>query len=323
VTPENPLGVLEYVLERPDIMSAWVIHEARKRSGVELVSLKKPYQGPHMSSVVAKGKINDSTFEITYSLKADQPWLDIDIKAVWVERGGPEIGTPSLTMKFPLALEEAKGRYEIPFGSIERDLNYGEEVPSQQWADVTGKQGAKTTAGCTILNDSKYGHSLNGSTLRVTLIRSSYEPDILPEIGEHAVRLAVAPHGETLSVSELIRMGGSFNHPLEVIGTDIHKGELAATSDAVIGCKPENVLVTSMKKAEDDDAIIFRLLETAGKATLADVQLDETTLGAITEAVEVDFIERSMEKSSAKKTKDGFSVKLPANGIASVKVSLA
>jgi alpha-mannosidase len=321
-SPEKPLGVLEYVLERADVMSSWVVHEAQQRCNMELVSLKKPQCGPHMSSVVAKGKIKDSTFEITYSLKAGEPKLDIDVKIVWVERGGPQIGTPSLLMKFPLALDEAKGRYEIPFGSIERDLNHGEEVPSQKWLDITGKQGQKSAAGCAILNDSKYGYSLTDSTLRVSLIRSSYEPDMLPEIGEHAIRLAVAPHGDSLSVSDLTRLGAAFNHPLEVIGTDIHKGNFTATSDALVACKQDNVLIVALKKAEDSDDIILHLLETAGRATTAEVKLGDNVFGTIAEAVEVDFIERPIENSSAKKSKNGFSVKLPANGITAVKVHL-
>ena len=36
------------------------------------------------------------------------------------------------------ALREAAGRYEIPFGSIERPAMAGQEVPALRWADVSG-----------------------------------------------------------------------------------------------------------------------------------------------------------------------------------------
>ncbi len=36
-----------------------------------------------------------------------------------------EKGTPTLRMQFPTSLESAYGRYEVPFGSIDRELNQG------------------------------------------------------------------------------------------------------------------------------------------------------------------------------------------------------
>lgn len=71
-------------------------------------------------------------------------------------------------------------------------MNNGEEVPALQWAQVTGKIGGKV-AGCLVANDCKYEHSLQDSTLRVTLVRSSYDPDPLPEIGPQGVKLARMP----------------------------------------------------------------------------------------------------------------------------------
>jgi len=322
-SPENPLGVLEYILERPGPMSSWVIHTPQERvCPVKLESFEKKLRGPHLATVVAKGKINDSTFTITYALKAGQPGLEITVATQWVERGGPTIGTPTLRMQFPLALKDAKGRYEIPFGAIDRKVKDGQEVPALQWADVTGKQvGATGSLGCALLNDSKYGHSLEGSTLRLTLIRSSYDPDPLPEIGEHTIRMAVVPHGKVLSDTALTQLGAGFNHPLQVVGTDIHKGSMPAEGPAIVASDSENIIISSLKKAQADDSLIFHLYETAGKATTAKINVDNL-LGRIKAVEEVDFIERPVAKSSAKVIQDGFTVKVPARGIACVKVAV-
>ena len=323
VSSDNPAGLLEYILERPGAMSSWILHDPKKRvCPLEVQSFKPVMSGPHAASFEAKLKLNDSTISVEYILKAGQPQLEIVIKANWLERGGPEIGTPTLRMQFPMALTDAKGRYEIPYGSIERKLNTGEEVPALRWSDVTGKlSGSNATAGCALLNDCKYGYSLDGSTLRVTLLRSSYEPDPLPELGEHEIRLALVPHGRTIATAELFRMGASFNLPLLPVSTNVHNGPLPAVSGSVITCKPSNVLITTIKKAEDEDAIIVRLLETAGKDTTANVTLDNKLIGAVADVVEVDLIERPLKSSTAKAIGAGFSVKLPANGIASVKVN--
>jgi len=172
-----------------------------------------------------------------------------------------------------------------------------------------------------LLNDSKHGHSLDGSTLRLNLLRSSYEPDPLPEMGEHEFRLALVPHAKTLKPADLIRLGAAFNRPMVPVPTDAHKGELPAKGLAGMSVKQSNVVLNSVKKAEDEDALVVRLFEADGKATTANVSLNSTLLGRADTAVEVDFIERELDNSTAKITPKGFSVRIPANGIASVKVT--
>jgi len=320
----QPMGVLEYVLERAGAMSAWVIGDTQRCvCPLELESFGPGLSGPNVASVVAKLKVNESTISVTYTLRADEPWLEIDVSAMWVERGGSEVGTPSLRMRFPLALSNARGRYEVPFGSIERDLNCGEEVPSLRWADVSGKVlGTNATAGCTLVNDCKYGHSLDGSTLRLTLIRSSYEPDRLPEIGEHTIRMGLIPRGGRAAVADLSRLGASFNHRLEVVSTDIHKGTLPARGAAIMSVRPANVIVSCVKKTEKEDALMFRLFETDGKAATAKVRLDDALLGKVTEVVEADLLERPVKNSTAVVTRDGFGVEVKAHGITTVKAAL-
>ena len=319
----DPLGLVEYVLERPRGMTAWVIGDPQRRvCPIELTGLSLDHKGPHFAVVTAKMKVESSDVSVTYTLRAGQPRLDITVRTTWVERGGPAVGVPSLLMRFPMSLSEARATYEVPFGIIERPHNHGEEVPSLRFADVTGRSTAgKETAGCTILNDSKYGHSLDGSTLRVSLIRSSYEPDPLPEIGEHVIQLAIAPHAGGIAAAEMIKLGAAFNHPLQVTATDVHAGELPSLAAAVGECKPAGVIVTGVKKAEDDDAVIFRLLETSGKAAAAKVTLDAALFGKVASAIEVDFIEQPLPAGAAKAGGNGFSVTVPGSGIASVKVT--
>ncbi|MCX5675368.1 MAG: glycosyl hydrolase-related protein [Planctomycetota bacterium] len=329
-SPAAPTAMPEYVLERPRPMSAWLLADPKeRRCPLALDSLGPDLCGPLVASMVAKLKLGDSAVTVTYTLKAGQPWLEITVQARWVERGGPETGTPSLVMKFPLALEQAAARYEIPFGSIRRDLSSGEEVPALRWADVIGKPaGVKTAlagaaAGCALLNDSKYGHSLTGSTLRLTLIRSTYEPDPLPEIGDHTIRMCLLPHGRQPAVADLVRLGAGFNHPLLVVAVDTHGGRLPPEAATIAAQSAANVIISSVKKAEDGEALIFHLYETAGQQTKARITLNPHVAGRPIKADEVDLLERPLKKSTAKATKDGFSVTVPAHGIAAVKVAFA
>ena len=211
----------------------------------------------------------------------------------------------------------------MPFGSIERDCNKGEEVPSLRWASVTGYLADSTEAGFILANDSKHAHSLDDSTLNLTLIRSSYEPDPLPELGEHTIRMAVTPFSDTPPVADMIKFGAAFNHPLQVVSTNLHTGKLPSESGSVINCEPANINLSSVKKAEDEDALVFRLFETSGKDTLAEVTLDKQIMGNISKAIELDLLEGELPNSTAKIIESGFSVKVPANGITSVKVNFS
>jgi len=321
---DNPLGLLEYVLERPGPMSSWVIHPPQKRiCPIELLAFQPVHRGPYVASFEAKAKVNDSTITLTWSLKAGQPWLEAAISAFWLERGGPDIGTPALRFVMPLALDKAKASYEIPFGSIERSLNAGEEVPALRWADVVGSpagKSGKTAAGCALLNDCKHGHSLDGSTLRLTLIRSSYEPDPLPEIAEHQMRLAVMPHGGKLAASDLVRIGAAFNHPLLPVGADAHDGRFPAATDGV-KLQPDNVVLSSIKKADGDDALVVRLFETDGKPAQARIAFDPKLFGKPVKAVQVDFLETADDDSSARVVQGAINVKLAPHAIATLKIT--
>ena len=105
----------------------------------------------------------------------------------------------------------------------------GQEVPALKWADLSGQ----TSAGCaglTLVNEDKYGHNADGSTLRLSLLRSSYAPDPLPEMGEHVIRYSIRPHQGDLSISEAMRLGWDYGAPLTPVSTDTHEGPLDTTA---------------------------------------------------------------------------------------------
>ncbi|SPE60255.1 putative Alpha-mannosidase [Verrucomicrobia bacterium] len=313
-------ATLEYAVEMPHNMSAWCVDHTGPAESPALMALRRTLLGPYKAAIELDLRIHDSSLTLTYELRAGDPKLYLHLKGVWLQRGARHTGIPTLRFAFPLALTHAQPRYEIPFGAIDRSLTRGEEVPALNWAQVTGQAGGKRV-GCLLLNDSKYGHSLDGSTLRLTLIRSSYDPDPLPEIGQHEIHAALQPWAKEMTVSEAIHIGQEFNHAVRVIGTDIHKGPLPAAG-RFVQVQPDTVVLSAIKKAEDSSGVVVRLFNPTERPLTARIGFDLRSFAKIEAAHEVDLLERPLPKSMAKLAGNSVRARIPARGITSVLAKL-
>ncbi len=177
-----------------------------------------------------------------------------------------------LKAAFPLAATGPKATYEIPYGSIERTTlrsNSWEkakfEVPAQRWADL-----GDANHGLSLLNDVKFGYDAEGNTLRLTLLRSPTWPDEDADRGRQQFRYALYPHAGSWKQALTVRRGYELNDPLKAEQVFPHTGTLPAEHSWASIDNP-NVTLTAIKKAEDSDALIFRMYEWAGTAT--DVKL--------------------------------------------------
>jgi len=321
ISSQAPAPAFEYTTEVSHGMTAWIIDHHGAIEYPVMKGYQRKANGPHKVSFEAKFRIHESDFTLVYELRANDPRLYIHMTGTWFQRGTSEGGIPTLRLAFPLALDQARGTYEIPFGAQARPSHQGQEVPALQWAGVAGKAGDKK-AGVLLLNDSKHGHSLDGNTLRLTLIRASYDPDPLPEIGSHEIHVALEPFTGELPVAKAIGSGREFNHPLKIIGTDIHKGALPADL-SVVSLSPSSCVLSGLKKAHHGNALVLTFFEPTGKAQTLTVEFDSKLLGKVKSAVEVDLIERPVQKSSAEAQGQKVRLKIPAHGIASVLVRFA
>jgi alpha-mannosidase len=168
---------------------------------------------------------------------------------------------------FPLAVRSPNATYEMPFGYAERPTHYSTsfdraryEVPGHRFADLS-----EHGFGAALLTDSKYGHSCHGGDLRVSLLRSPKSPDPEADIGRHELAYALVPHAGGWREAGIVREGVLFNAPLR--WTDVaFEGSFATVDDA-------NVVLDTIKRAEDSEAIVLRLYEAHGGRGVARVRL--------------------------------------------------
>ena len=254
---------LQTYVDKPKQYDAWNIDPGTldgKMTPIEAVdSISVLADGPLRKTIRIARTWQSSHFTQDISLDSGADLVQVDNQVDWHETH------VLLKAAFPLAHSGPKATYEIPFGSIERTTTRNNswekaqfEVPALRWADL-----GDATAGVSILNNSKYGYDAAGNTLRLTLLRSPTWPDPEADRGSQHFTYAIYPHSGVWKQAQTMHRGYEFNTPLTATQVAAHTGILPATHSFVSVENP-NVTLTAMKKAEDADALVFRMFEWAG-----------------------------------------------------------
>lgn len=212
-------------------------------------------QGPVRSTIRSRYMYRGNWIELDVSLYAGLPRVDVTVRANW------NLKSKLVKIAFPLNLKNPRATYEVQFGSVERPTN-GEEVPGLRWIDVSDD-----SYGITMVNDSKYGFDVKGSTMRMTAWRTPTDPDSIADLGHHEFRFALFPHLETWQRVNAVRRGAEFNTPTIAVISSQHNGTLPP-SFSFFSVGPENVVVTALKKADDSEHVVVRFYDAFGARTV-------------------------------------------------------
>jgi alpha-mannosidase len=241
-----------------------------KADSVELVE-----KGPLQSAIRVTHNWQSSKFVQDITLDAGSDQVDVVNDFDWHETH------VLLKAAFPLAATSNKATYEVPYGSIERATTRNNsweqaqfEVPTLRWADLGDAQ-----HGFSLINNSKYGYDDKDNVLRISLLRSPIWPDPDADRGHHHFTYALYPHGGDWKQALTVRHGYEYNYQLHAMQVEAHSGSLPAQF-AYVTVKPENVVLTALKKAEDSNALIFRVYEWAGKSGDVEIHVPKGATGA-------------------------------------------
>jgi alpha-mannosidase len=187
-----------------------------------------------------------------------------------------------LKFSFPVEVQNPRPTYEIAYGYKVRKAE-GEEDPGQRWIDLSGRR-AGGEYGLAIINDAKYGYSVQDNDLRISIARSAvfaqHDPFkldphgeyIWQDQGEQTFRLLLAPHTGAWQDAGIVRLAEEFTAPVPVIYQGIHGGT-RPLSASFLSVDAPDVVVSVVKKAEEGDDLIIRCYETAGRPTKASLEL--------------------------------------------------
>ena len=175
----------------------------------------------------------------------------------------------NLKATFPLVASNEMATYNWDIGTIRRPSAEPKkfEVPSHQWIDLTDMSGK---FGTTILTDAKNGSDKpNDNTLRLTLLRTpgiagGYADEATQDIGHHEFTYGLAGHSDDWRDGQTDWQAQRLNAPLIAFEAPKHAGTLGKTFSMVKVSNPR-IRILGMKKAEDSDELIVRLVELDGK----------------------------------------------------------
>ncbi|MGA2630413.1 MAG: glycoside hydrolase family 38 C-terminal domain-containing protein [Terriglobia bacterium] len=231
--------------------------------------------GPLRAKIRVRTSYGASSMQTDWVLYAGARTVEAQVALDWHEQ------LKMLKFSFPVAVENALPTYEIAYGFKVRKAE-GDEDPGQRWIDVTGQRRGGEY-GLTVINDAKYGYSVKGSDMRVSVVRSpvfaQFERELKPDgeylwqdQGRQTFRMLLVPHRGAWQDAGVVRMVEEFTAPVPVLYQGIHPGS-RPPSASFLSVDVPDVVVSVVKKAEDGDDLIIRCYETAGRAVNATVNL--------------------------------------------------
>lgn len=164
---------------------------------------------------------------------------------------------------FELDIRSNNATYDIQFGNLQRPTHsntswdYAQfEVCAHKWADLS-----EGNYGVTLINDCKYGWDIKDSKMRLTLIKTSSYPDENADQGKHLFSYALLPHGSSWKEAGADRKAYEFNYPLYARRKSKNKVGYLPESFSFAGTDSKNVVMETVKKAEDGNGWILRAYE--------------------------------------------------------------
>ena len=279
-------NLLQAFIDKPKRWDAWNIDadfEENHRDLDQADEVKLRESGPLRAVIRIKKHFQNSIFIQDVTLYPGSPRVDVNMQVEWHEKH------ILLKVAFPVSAHSDKATYEIPYGTVERPTTRNTpaekaqfEVPAMRWADISNDK-----HGFSLLNNCKYGYDAKGNVLRLSLLRSPEWPDPHADEGHHEFTYSLYPHAGSWREALTERQGYELNYKLLAMQTEKHEGTLPP-EHAFVVVKAENVILTAMKKAEDDDSMILRFYEWAGRDSDVKIQLPS----GLKSAEDTDLMER-------------------------------
>ena len=254
-------NVFETYDDKPTNFDAWDVDPFH-------LETRKPVPPAHSAAITLSDPLraeltfdqkigNHSSLRQTVRLDAGSRKIEFHCQVLWQE------SQTMLKVAFPVNVRSMNATYEMQFGHVERPTHYNTsfdlakyEVPFHKWFDLS-----EHGFGCAVLSESKYGGSTFGNTMRASLLRAPVSPDPTCDRGRHYFAFALLPHASGWRDAGVVAEGFAFNAPLRAVAD--------APAKSFVSTDDPNLVIDTIKKSEDGDALVVRLYECHGARGMA------------------------------------------------------
>ena len=231
-------------------------------------------EGPVRATLEIQRTISNSVIKQEIHFYADSRRIDFSTWVDWKEH------QHLLKVHFPVNIHSDEATFEVQFGNLKRKIHGNTswdearfESCGQKWMDIS-----EGHYGVSLLNDCKYGYSAKDSNIALTLIKSGIEPNKTADQEEHVFTYALYPHKEMWSAAGTVQEAYKLNQPAYAT-----KGELKNTGKSFISTDKDNIIIETVKPAENGDGIIVRLYDCENSLTKATLTFAEGMLESVEE----------------------------------------
>jgi alpha-mannosidase len=253
----GPGNLLQLHADNPQKWDAWDLDAEYRDSFVELTATKEIRRHGGLRGLFAfERKFGDSKLVQLMTLDAGSRVLRFETHVDWQERH------KMLKVGFPVTVKSREATYEIQFGHVQRPTHQDTsqaramfEVCAQRWAEL-----GEHNYGVALLNDCKHGYDIQGSVMRLSLLRGPTHPDPTADLGWHHFVYALMPHPWDFRQAGVIEAAEDLNFPM----VPAHGNLPAGSSRSLVEIDTRQVIVEAIKRAEDSDAVVIRLYEAWG-----------------------------------------------------------
>lgn len=268
--PGNQLEVYE---DFPRDWDAWEIsnYYRDKRYTIDDVVSAEPVRDGARAGFVVRRRFLDSTVEQHIWMYEDVKKIDFETVIDWKQE--------HLLAKvaFPVNINSNRATFEVQFGTLERPTHTNTSWDAARFEVVAHKycDFAEYGYGVAMLNDCKYGHDVHDGVMRLTLLKSATYPNVDADRCTHYITYSIVPHQGDYREAGVVQLAYDLNKPMTAIPVAAQAGSLPDHFSLVSVSAP-NVVLETVKKAEDSDDLVLRMYEAYNQKTDATVTLGFT-----------------------------------------------
>ena len=250
----EPMNRFHLYKDVPRLFDAWDIDSNyidQEITAAEDVTVTVESAGSLRSVLKVTGRISNSPFVQYIRLDADSTRLEFETAIDWKELHR------LLKVGFPVNVFTENGINEMQFGYVERPTRRSRAYEKDRFEVCNHRYSAlcDQAHGAAVLNDCKYGISMNGNALELTLLRAAAAPEMHADNREHHFTYGFTAWEGSFADSDVVRQGYEMNvKPVITAGV--------VDTFSAFGVEKDNVILESVKLAEDGSGdLILRLYE--------------------------------------------------------------